>query len=98
MENQIRVLVIGRHADMLERITNMLDQKGYRSIGKLSNEEAFAVLENEKIDAVIIGGGVDSESRDLFHQEFPKFQAKIKIFDAHPSTVLSDLENAFPNS
>ena len=90
-----KVLVIGRHADMLSKITTMLKQQGYDAIGKQLNQEAILAFKSATIDAVIIGGGVDSESRDLFHTEFPRINPKVKIIDAHPQTVLNDLKEAF---
>ncbi len=92
------VLIIGRHADMLVKITDLLKQHGYNAIGTMTNEEAMLIVKSNGIDAVIIGGGVDNNSRELFHKEFPEINAKIKIIDAHPQTVLSDLKAAFPNS
>lgn len=92
-----KVLIIGRHADMLQKITEMSNQHGYSAIGKMTNEEAISAFKSELMDAVIIGGGVDSASRDLFHLEFPKINPKVKIIDAHPQTVLSDLKSAFPD-
>jgi len=92
-----KVLIIGRHADMLQRITDILIHHGYNAIGKMTNEEAIAAFKSDTIDAVIIGGGVDKESRDLFHLEFPKMHPAVKVIDAHPQTVLSDLKAAFPD-
>jgi hypothetical protein len=92
-----KILVIGRHADMLAKITDMLKLHNYNSIGKQWNEEAIAAFKADTINAVIIGGGVDSESRDMFHKEFPKINPLVKIIDAHPQTVLNDLKEAFPD-
>jgi DNA-binding NarL/FixJ family response regulator len=92
-----KILIIGRHAAMLTKIADMLKQHGYNSIGKMTNEEAILAFKSDSIDAVIIGGGVDKESRDLFHLEFPKINPNVKIIDAHPQTVLSDLKAAFPD-
>jgi DNA-binding NtrC family response regulator len=89
-----KVLVIGRHAEMLTKITAMLMQHGYTAIGKQTNEEAIAAFKADKIDAVVIGGGVDYESREMFHTEFPKINSLVKVIDAHPQTVLSDLKAA----
>lgn len=89
-----KVLVIGRHADMLQKITEMLNRQGYNTIGKQWNEEAIAAFQAEVFDAVLIGGGVDNESRQLFHDKFPITNPNIKIIDAHPQTVLSDLNSA----
>jgi hypothetical protein len=90
-----KLLVIGRHADMLQKITAMLNGQGYLAIGKQWNEEAITAFKADHFDAVIIGGGVDNESRDLFHTEFPKLNPQVKIIDAHPQTVLAELQSVF---
>ncbi|NUO00081.1 MAG: hypothetical protein HUU01_05645 [Saprospiraceae bacterium] len=90
-----KLLVIGRHANILEKITAMLNEQGYLATGKQWNEEAIAAFKKEHFDAVIIGGGVDNESRELFHIEFPKLNPQVKIINAHPQTVLADLRLAF---
>lgn len=95
MEHRIKVLVIGRHAELLTKITGMLKKHGFDAKGKMTNEEALLIFKSEIIDAVIIGGGVDEESRNLFHKEFPEINPKVKIIDAHPQTVLDDLNAAF---
>lgn len=89
-----KVLVIGRHADMLARVTDMLKTHNYDAVGVLTNEEALQKFEAEKPGAVLIGGGVDSESRALFHRTF---SPTAKVIDAHPQTVLGDLKAAFPD-
>ncbi len=91
------ILIIGRHADMLAKITEILKQHGYKAIGKITNQEALLSFQSNTFDAVIIGGGVDKESRELFHKEFPKTNPTIAIIDAHPHTVLNDLNTAFSN-
>jgi hypothetical protein len=88
---QPKVLVIGRHSGMLARVLSMLTAAGYEARGTQDNAEAFALLRTWPVDAVIIGGGVDDESRHLFHNQFPVLQPGIKIIDAHPQTVLADL-------
>jgi DNA-binding LacI/PurR family transcriptional regulator len=95
MGNGEKVLIIGRHAEMLSKITEIIKQNGYNSIGIMTNDEAILTFKSETIDAVIIGGGVDSESRNFFHSEFIKINPSVKIIDAHPQTVLSDLKEAF---
>lgn len=95
MEQEKKLLVIGRHADLLKKITSMLNNQGYSAIGKLQNEEALSAFRSIQFDAVIIGGGVDAESRKLFHTEFTRLNPQVKIIDAHPQTVLESLRLAF---
>jgi DNA-binding NtrC family response regulator len=92
-----KVLVIGRHADMLAKVTTMLKEHGYNAIGRQWNEDAIAAFKADTIDAVVIGGGVDGESRNYFHTEFPKLNPSVKVIDAHPQTILADLKKAFPD-
>jgi DNA-binding NtrC family response regulator len=92
-----KVLVIGRHADMLAKMLALLNQHGYHAIGEQWNEQAIAAFKKDTIQAVIIGGGVDDESRAYFHREFPKINPLVKIINGHPQTVLSELEKAFPD-
>lgn len=88
------MLVIGRHPDMLNRITDLLKNHHYHAVGATTNEQALAKFEAEHPLAVIIGGGVDGESRAMFHRNF---SPSAKVIDAHPQTVLKDLKAAFPD-
>jgi PleD family two-component response regulator len=86
-----KVLVIGRHADMLAKVVVMLTQNGYAAIGAIENNNALELFQTYQPTAVVIGGGVDVESRNLFKQKF----SSAKIIEAHPHTVLSDLNLVF---
>ena len=92
-----KVLVIGRHADMLTKVTEMLKKHNYDAIGKQWNQEAIDAFKADVFQAVVVGGGVDKESREYFHNEFPKINPQVKIIDAHPQTILNDLKEAFPD-
>ena len=95
MGHQEKVLVIGRHESMLAKVTALLKEHNYQATGRQSNEEAIAAFESDIFDAVIIGGGVDAESRHVFYTTFPTINPKVKIIDGHPQTILSDLQEAF---
>lgn len=90
MANGIKILVIGRHPGLMENVLGMLRQQGYEATGALTNEEALRRFD-PGIQAVIIGGGVDGESRRLFRKEFLKINPAVKVIDGHPHTILSDL-------
>ena len=96
MNTRAHLLVIGRHADMMARINAMLTQNGFTPHGALTNAEAIATFQAQPIAGVVIGGGVDQESRDLFHREFARLRPGVVIIDAHPGTLLGDLAEAFP--
>lgn len=95
MDSTKTVLVIGRHPEMLVRVTGMLRANGYNASGARTNEEAIAVFQAADFKAVAIGGGVDNKSRDFFHREFPRKQPGVRVIDAHPQTILAELEKVF---
>lgn len=95
MAAEKRVLVIGRHADMLTKVVFMLQKHGYSAVGEQWNEQAIATFKRDSIQAVVIGGGVDEESRAYFHREFFKLNPSVRIIDSHPQTILTDLQKAF---
>lgn len=90
-----KILVIGRHTEMLEKITQMLQRHGYQPFGCLTNDEALRAFRSENFRAVVIGGGVDQASRVLFHTTFKKEKPSVHIIDTRPQTILQDLEQVF---
>lgn len=93
--NKRNVLIIGRHPELLNKIMFLLKDNNFNVFGSINNEEAFTILKSTSIDAVVIGGGVDSLSRNLFFTEFPKINPTIKIVNGHPHSILDDLNEAF---
>lgn len=97
MNQKLLVLVIGRHADVLEKVIGLLERHGYQAVGSTTDEGALTAVRSMKMDAVLIGGGVETPSRELFHTLFPEIKPGIIVIDVHPQTVLSELEAAFPD-
>lgn len=56
-----RVLVVGRHPEILARVTALFAQSGLEVLGALRDDEAIAQMANA--DAMVIGGGVEDASR-----------------------------------
>jgi CheY-like chemotaxis protein len=92
MAKKKRILIIGRHPPIMEKVIALLEKNGYDATGANQNEEAIDLFKVGNFDAVVIGGGVDSESKSLFHNIFPAINSAIKILDAHPNTILGDLK------
>jgi PleD family two-component response regulator len=95
MEQIKKVLVIGRHPAMLKNVLELLKEKGYDTVGASTNEAAIAAFREGTIQAVVIGGGVDAESRTLFHTLFKDINPSAGIIDAHPETILPQLKAFF---
>jgi precorrin-6B methylase 2 len=93
MEQKKTVLVIGRHEAMLARVTAELNALGYHALGSARNEEALQLGQAQHLDAVLIGGGVDAESRAIFQAAFPKWNPEVKVRDIHPHNYLQVLQS-----
>jgi hypothetical protein len=59
----LRVLIIGRHAEVLERTLASLKKLPIKTAGALTDDQAAELLESNQYDVVSIGGGVDGASR-----------------------------------
>lgn len=89
-----KILVVGRHASIMEKVLQMLENNDYSAFGVSTDEAAVEILETQKLDVLVIGGGVSLESTNYLTQIAQKFQPNIKVVLAHPQTILSDIEKA----
>lgn len=69
MTSPARVLVVGRHADILARVTALLEASGYVVEGALSDEDASRLMASGH-DALLLGGGVEPASRARLRAAF----------------------------
>lgn len=61
--NAARILVVGRHAEIMARVHILLESGGYTPIGALTNAEALQQMATGSPEALLIGGGVESGGR-----------------------------------
>ncbi len=94
MGNNETVLVIGRHQFIMNKVIEVLKNHNYKAFGVGIDKEAIDFVKNNKVDAVLIGGGVENESRILFDSAFKKVNPDIKIIESHPNTFLEDLNTS----
>jgi hypothetical protein len=80
---------------MLQSVLQLLHLNNFKVKGATVNDEALKLFSLHIFNAVVIGGGVDDESRLYFQTTFSSLNPAIKIIDAHPKTILKDLEKAF---
>jgi len=63
MENTLQVLVIGRHAEIMETVLRLLNSTpDWEAVGALEDEQAIEVFQQRRFDLVLISGGVNAES------------------------------------
>ena len=59
----MRIGIIGRHPGLLDTALDTARASGHAPLGTTSDAEAFAWIEAGRIDALVIGGGVEAASR-----------------------------------
>lgn len=68
-----RVLVLGRHAQMMQRVVSLLGEHGAVVVEALTDEAALEAMAKESaLDAFLIGGGVEASSRPALKEAFAR--------------------------
>lgn len=93
----IKIFVLGRHQETLEKVLTFLHDNGYEADGEIENEKALAVFPLKTYDIAIIGGGVDTKTRNLLKLEFPKASPGVEFVEHYgdPTNLLGEIEDAF---
>jgi hypothetical protein len=77
---QLNILVIGRHAQIMETILRLINsQPEWKAEGALMDAEAEMKFKASKFDLVLIGGGVEASSEGSLKTVFEKINPQIKI-------------------
>lgn len=61
-----RILIVGRHPEIMARVEALLSSAGYLPVGALTDAQALAHVAAEPAaapDALLLGGGVEPPSR-----------------------------------
>ncbi|MFD6400893.1 hypothetical protein [Nocardia sp. NPDC060249] len=59
------LLTVGRGRDVVDAALGYVGGLGYRALGSTTDEEALAILAREQVRLLVIGGGVEAESRQV---------------------------------
>lgn len=59
----MHVLVLGRERHLVEASTSIIEGSGFSVVGVTRDEEAFALLDTGRFKAMLVGSGVEYESR-----------------------------------
>lgn len=62
------VLVIGRGRQIVDSVTATIRRHGFEALGTTTDDEALSHLGAQKIDLLVIGGGVEPSSRSVLKQ------------------------------
>jgi hypothetical protein len=62
------VLVLGRERHLVDASTSILEESGFHAVGVTRDEDALALLDTGRFVAVLVGSGVELESRPPIKQ------------------------------
>ncbi|MFG1668832.1 hypothetical protein [Streptomyces sp. Y7] len=63
MNNAKNVLVLGRERHLVDASTEIIEADGFNAVGVTRDEEALSLLDTGRFIAVLVGSGVEWESR-----------------------------------
>jgi hypothetical protein len=89
------ILILGRHSIMMQTVISLLLQYGFGNTkGVLTNEEVINELLTRKNHVLVIGGGVDVETRKLIQQVIAenRIQTKIAAHFGNPATLIDEIK------
>lgn len=89
------ILVIGRDPQTLQGVVDMLKEHGYDAHGESIDDYALQAFNQFDFDGVLLGGGVDAQSREILIPAFLKKKPELKIASGHPWQALEALREAF---
>ena len=94
MQQQRRVLVVGRSTDDMEAVTATLEGNGYSVTGTLHDDIAVDLAASSEFDAILMADMTQKELTALRGEVLRK-QPKIKVVQAEgPESVLTLLKQA----
>ncbi|WP_437856165.1 hypothetical protein [Sorangium sp. So ce363] len=78
----IRILVIGKRADILERSVAALNKQGHSAVGTLSASPDTEFHAGD-FDLITLGGGVDAATRARLHARFKEQNKDVMVLDVY---------------
>jgi CobQ-like glutamine amidotransferase family enzyme len=96
----IPILILGRHNNMMQNVITFLLNNGFSNIkGVLTNDEVKTCLLTNQYDIVIIGGGVDNETRLMIKQLINDNHVTTKIVEyfGNPVILIDEINSSLNN-
>lgn len=96
-ENQAyTVLVVGRRDYVLETLGGLLSRAGYSVLTEMEDEHVIKTLKSKSPDVLLIGGGVEPNSRLGFRRFIVSQMPLVKIVEhfGGPATLVSEVNQA----
>ncbi|MBC7388686.1 MAG: hypothetical protein H7329_05720 [Opitutaceae bacterium] len=97
MIEPIRAFVICPDQEILDSAIKFLIEKEFEADGVTNAESALANFGDKPYDIVIISGGIDNRTREIFRKEFSKVNKDFEFVEhfGSPENLLPELIEAF---
>jgi PleD family two-component response regulator len=78
--NQIQILVIGRHPEILQTVVRLVNNNAaWNATGCITDDEAINAFNTQQFTLVLLGGGIEEESENKLCAYFRANTPSIKI-------------------
>ena len=91
------ILILGRHAGMMQNVLSFLQTHGFTDLkGVLTNDEVRTELFSNNYNLLIIGGGVDTETRKMISAFINQHTLAVKTIEhfGNPATLIDEINKA----
>lgn len=91
------VLILGRHDGMMQQVLSFLGNHGFhKTKGVLTNDAVQKELISNQYQILIIGGGVDADTRAIIRGLIATHQLSIKVIEhyGNPTGLIRQIEGA----
>ena len=89
------ILILGRHEGMMQNVRSFLSSHHFTNTkGVLTNDDVRAELLSKQFQVLIIGGGVDVDTRSMIQELIATNGLTIKVIEhyGNPSGLLHEIE------
>lgn len=78
--NKSRILVIGRHAEIMQIVLRLINQNDeWSGDGCLSDEEAQSMFIANAYDMVLLGGGISESGEEVLRAFFAEHKPQVPV-------------------
>jgi DNA-binding NtrC family response regulator len=96
VDEQHRVLLVGRQKDVIEKVTQKLEGDGHIVSGTLNDDIAIDLAASNEFDALLLGGGMSQKERANLRGEVLRRLPSIKVIQVYaPESVIISMKQAF---
>jgi hypothetical protein len=78
--NQVQILVIGRHPEILRTVIRLVNNNpDWNATGCITDQEAIVAFDQQTFELVLLGAGIEASSEDSLCTYFKAHKPGIKI-------------------